>query len=130
MSRALGDCSFKGRGLAESEWHFPSDHPGTFQGDLVLAECEVSVSELGEEDEFIIIACDGLWDVVSSDLAVRYVKDRIRDHLHRPTPQFACDELVRLALRLGSGDNVTAIVIMPGEQEQAMSSADGAAAEA
>lgn len=127
VSRALGDFSFKGRGLAESEWHFPTDHPRTFQGDLVLAECEVSVNELQEEDEFIIIACDGLWDVVSSQLAVRYVKDRIRDHLQRPTPQFACDELVRLALRLGTGDNVTAIVIMPGEQEQAVSSTGGGA---
>lgn len=36
---------------------------------FVISEPEVNVMERTQEDEFMILASDGLWDVISNDLA-------------------------------------------------------------
>ena len=57
VSRALGD------------FHLKDCVPSP-----LIAEPEVREIELSEEDEFLIIASDGVWDVVTSELAVRIVR--------------------------------------------------------
>ena len=65
--------------------------------------------EMQREHEFIILACDGLWDVMNSARAVESVRLSLRRH---NDPQKAVEELVDLAVtRLHSSDNVTAIVV-------------------
>lgn len=62
-------------------------------------------------DEFIVLACDGVFDVWSSQLAVsavRYVLQR------GGTPATAAAQLVHGALALGSNDNCSAIVLRVG----------------
>jgi len=44
---------------------FPDDHPRTFCEDLVLATPEVREHTLEEGDDFLVLATDGLWDVLS-----------------------------------------------------------------
>ncbi|KAL3823751.1 hypothetical protein ACHAXA_004844 [Cyclostephanos tholiformis] len=71
------------------------------------------------DGEFLIVACDGLWDVMSDQEAV----DLVRDHRHRERLRARVDDddddddggkgaasfLVEEALRRGSMDNITVI---------------------
>ena len=75
----------------------------------MCADPEVFVLDMQREHEFVILACDGLWDVMSSARAVEIVRLGLRRH---NDPQKAVDELVDLAVNtLHSSDNVTAIVV-------------------
>ncbi|OAA41017.1 Protein phosphatase 2C [Metarhizium rileyi] len=57
-----------------------------------------------DSDEFMIIACDGLWDVCSDQDAVNLVRD-IQD------PTTAAQELVDQALKRFSSDNLSCMII-------------------
>lgn len=78
VSRALGDPEYKGK-VGSSIWPYPKDHPKTFTADLVLSEPMVRAQALGPDDEFLILACDGLWDVMDGDDAVVIVKRQLAD---------------------------------------------------
>ena len=87
---------------------------------MVLSEPTVTVHELEEGDDFFIMACDGLWDVVSGADALAYAAR------YMPAAggggsgdgggedsgaAAACEALVSLALKLGSADNITVVVV-------------------
>lgn len=93
VTRALGDWEMK----------FP---PGS--SSPLIAEPDVQQAILTEEDEFLIIGCDGIWDVMSSQYAVSLVRRGLRKH---DNPEQCAKELVREALRLYTTDNLTVIVI-------------------
>lgn len=59
-------------------------------------------------DEFIIIACDGLWDVISTDLALTDCRRALRQS---NDCQKAAEFLVESALKKHTTDNVSVIVI-------------------
>ena len=42
----------------------------------ITTEPNVHEAQLEPDDEFLILACDGLWDVVSDEAAVRLVRNR------------------------------------------------------
>jgi protein phosphatase 2C family protein 2/3 len=69
---------------------------------------EMKEVELRPEDEFIILACDGLWDVFSNKDAVDFVKVSMDAH---NDPQKAASDLVNEAINLGSMDNVTVLLV-------------------
>jgi protein phosphatase 2C family protein 2/3 len=54
MSRALGDFQFKGNALLTPEKQ------------IVTADPDVSVHDITEEDEFLVIACDGSYHRLST----------------------------------------------------------------
>ena len=65
VSRALGDFEYKnvqGKGPCEQ---------------LVSPEPEIYVQERSDEDEFIILACDGIWDVMSNKELGDFVRSRM-----------------------------------------------------
>jgi protein phosphatase 1L len=76
---------------------------------FISAEPEISTQILTEKDEFIILATDGVWDVIRNQEAV--------DIVHRCLikQNYNCKKcaliLVESASRRGSQDNITAIVI-------------------
>ncbi|KAF1867121.1 hypothetical protein Lal_00049549 [Lupinus albus] len=74
----------------------------------LIADPDLQLVTLTEEDEFMIIACDGIWDVMSSQVAVSLVRRGLRRH---DDPQQCARELVKEALRLNTSDNLTVIVI-------------------
>ncbi|CAI9765802.1 unnamed protein product [Fraxinus pennsylvanica] len=74
----------------------------------LIAEPDVQQTLLTEDDEFLIIGCDGIWDRMSNQEAVSLVRRELR---HTHNPQQCAQELVNQALRLNTGDNVTAIVV-------------------
>ena len=74
---------------------------------------EVEHVELTAEDLFLVIGCDGLWDVIDHDLATRIVLQQIEEHGRGSHgAQRAAEELQQLAYRLASSDNITVVVIM------------------
>jgi len=87
VSRSIGDYNLK------SEKNFVSGEP------------EISEISLCPDDNFIIIASDGLWDVMDSEDAVHIVRDNSNN------PSDVGDILTRKAFKMGSGDNITALVI-------------------
>nr|GEU56206.1 probable protein phosphatase 2C 47 [Tanacetum cinerariifolium] len=93
VTRALGDWDMK----------FPRGSTSP-----LIAEPEVQQIVLTEEDEFLIIGCDGIWDVLSSQQAVKLVR---RGLLRHDDPEQCAKALVREALRLSTYDNLTVIVV-------------------
>ncbi|CAJ1940754.1 unnamed protein product [Sphenostylis stenocarpa] len=93
VTRALGDWDLK----------FPLGAASP-----LIAEPDVRLATLTEEDEFLIIGCDGIWDVMSSQVAVSLVRRGLRRH---DDPQQCARELVKEALRLNTSDNLTVIVV-------------------
>eukprot|EP01113_Clastostelium_recurvatum_P033204 TRINITY_DN4363_c0_g1_i12.p1 TRINITY_DN4363_c0_g1~~TRINITY_DN4363_c0_g1_i12.p1 ORF type:complete len:1397 (+),score=354.77 TRINITY_DN4363_c0_g1_i12:252-4442(+) len=76
----------------------------------VCAEPSIRIHDITQADEFIILATDGLWDVLSPQEAV--------DFVHKfgtvtvPGQPDVSRQLVDEALRKGSRDNVTAMVVV------------------
>jgi serine/threonine protein phosphatase PrpC len=73
-------------------------------GDGVFVSPDVTQFEISEQDDAVIIACDGLWDVVSDDAAAEVVTKA-------KTAADAAVSLRNFAFALGSKDNITVIVI-------------------
>lgn len=93
VSRALGDWHMKGSKGSASP---------------LSSEPELQETTLTEEDEFLIMGCDGLWDVMSSQCAVTMVRKELMLH---NDPERCSRELVREALKRNTCDNLTVIVI-------------------
>jgi serine/threonine protein phosphatase PrpC len=109
VSRAIGDPDYKGDGMLAYPWYFNEDHPKRpFTADLVIAEPVVEEFEIKDEDEFILLACDGLWDVITSEDAVEAVSKWLGEGL---TAQETTRKLSNLALMLGSADNITIVIV-------------------
>ncbi|XP_074588255.1 putative protein phosphatase 2C 27 isoform X1 [Curcuma longa] len=93
VTRALGD------------WHMKGS-----KGSLcpLSAEPELQETVLTDEDEFLIMGCDGLWDVMTSQCAVTMARKELMAH---NDPTLCSQELVQEALKRNSGDNLTVLVV-------------------
>ncbi|XP_068601409.1 protein phosphatase, Mg2+/Mn2+ dependent, 1Na (putative) [Brachionichthys hirsutus] len=96
VSRALGDFDFK-----EVDWR-----PQTEQ--LVSPEPEVYEMERTPEDEFLILACDGVWDAIGNEALRAFVRSRLQvcNDLRD-----ICTQVIDLCLYKGSLDNISVIII-------------------
>lgn len=74
-------------------------------GELVSAVPEIHTYDLHPtEDRFLILACDGIWDVITDEDAVAVCSE------HR-SAENAAHALIRRAFEVGSDDNLTSMVI-------------------
>lgn len=104
MSRALGD------------WHLK--RPKTLVSNVPdVTRIAVPVTQ-GGQGYALIIASDGLWDVVSNYEAARLVQDQ-SEGWGRGDANAAAQMLVKEALKRGSTDNVTATVVFINNQAAA-----------
>lgn len=87
LSRAIGDAA---------------DKP------YITAEPDMMILPMEGEDEFIILATDGLWDVFTSDDAVAFVQTIIREGLSRDQ---VATRMVEKSFHRRSLDNVTVVII-------------------
>ncbi|SJM88508.1 probable protein phosphatase 2C homolog 1 [Zygosaccharomyces bailii] len=71
---------------------------------LVVGNPFTTSVQLTNNDEFLILACDGLWDVIDDQDACELIRDI-------GEPNEAAKTLVRYALENGTTDNVTAMVV-------------------
>lgn len=111
VSRSIGDYPYKGFVPGEVVTDFfswPDNHDMTFNADLVISDPESKYIDIDSLCEFVILASDGLWDVVSNEKAVARVKGAFEEG---KSPKTAAEELCNLALKLGSGDNTTVIIV-------------------
>ncbi|KAG1695496.1 hypothetical protein DVH05_019653 [Phytophthora capsici] len=121
VSRAIGDIDYKGETLSKYEyWAFPEGHDRVFHGDLVISVPEYQDIEITPEFDFLVLACDGLWDTIKSKEAVKYVADRLNEGY---SAKQASQSLANLAIRSGSSDNVSVIIVLL-NTEQISSSID------
>lgn len=97
VSRALGDFEYKnvpGRGPCEQ---------------LVSPEPEVYVETRDlENDEFLVLACDGIWDVMTNDELCDFVRDRM--HLTDDL-ELICNYVIDTCLSKGSRDNMSIVIV-------------------
>ncbi|XP_014276120.1 uncharacterized protein [Halyomorpha halys] len=87
VSRSIGDVDYK---------------------PYVTGEPDVSSYDLTGDEDFLLLACDGLWDVVSEQMAV----DKVYDYLKESKGDRAgvSKSLVTAAKSLGSKDNISVVV--------------------
>jgi len=75
----------------------------------VINEPEFYEKDLDSKDAFIINACDGLWDVFSSQQAVKFVREKLNANMDLND---ICKALVTAALKRGSTDNITVTLML------------------
>lgn len=92
VSRTLGDFAFR---------------------NALIAVPDIYTYILTSDAKYLILACDGVWDVMSSEEAAKNVADFLRG---KPGTQAdamaAAENLVQTAKDKGSTDNITAMVIV------------------
>lgn len=93
VSRAFGDWA----------WDAQEKCPG------VICEPEVQKVALADNSEFLLLACDGIFEKFSSKEAAQVVRRRLRT---TGCPQAASEALVKEAHCSGSQDNLTAVVVL------------------
>lgn len=104
VSRAFGDAEFK-KGVKTT-----GKGTDTVCGPLVISEPEFMISQLSQEDEFLVLACDGLFDVYSNEEVMDAVRREMDSH---GDVQRCCEAITLSAIReRHTRDNVTMIVIM------------------
>lgn len=112
LSRAIGDFEFKKN----------KDLPAEQQ--IVTADPDVSEHKIGEDDEFLVVACDGIWDCKSSQEVIEFVRRGIvaGQELHQ-----ICENMMDNCLASSSDgggigcDNMTMMVVgllQPGQTKE------------
>lgn len=103
VSRTLGDLDFKRN----------TDLPATEQ--MVVATPDIEEFSLEEGDEFLVIACDGIWDVLTNQEAVDFVRKRLKagEGLKSICEQM-CDACLAPDLKglCRGADNMSVIVVL------------------
>jgi serine/threonine protein phosphatase PrpC len=94
------------------EWQFvwPDGHNRVISAPLIIPTPEIFTTEITAEDSYIIMGSDGLWDVITSDLACKRVNDLLLKN--QLTLDEIAEDMCQLAIRLGSEDNITCIIVV------------------
>ena len=111
VSRSIGDADYKNitPGEPVTLWFpWPDNHSQIFYADLVIPVPEFVVLPIVPTDEFVVLASDGLWDVISDDDVIQIARNKLAEG---KSPSLVAEELCELALRLGSSDNVTIVIV-------------------
>lgn len=113
MSRALGDFQYK---LNKS---IPLDEQ------KVTCIPDIIVRRRQDGDDLVLLCCDGVFDVLSNEESVDFVRDSLRKEQETQnkqhnaegirTPEIVAERLIDHALDTGSYDNISAIVCVIGK---------------
>lgn len=103
LSRALGDFEFKKNSALGPEQQ------------IITADPDVTCHEITEDDEFLVLACDGIWDCLTSQQVIDIVRYEIsqRKELGEIT-EMICDHCLApdTSSRIGIGcDNMTVLIV-------------------
>lgn len=99
VSRAFGDFEYKMR----------TDLPAVRQKVSAEPECLVLLRD-PPRDEFLLVACDGIWDVMTNQAAVKYVQGKLKKN--GQDLEWVCQRLIKRCLELGSRDNMSVVLVV------------------
>jgi len=103
VSRAIGDGDFK-----------DSELPAENQA--ITCVPDIKERDISSKDEFVVIACDGVWDVMKNQEVVDYVYKQLyasKEAITEERVTTAAQNLVNYAIKdKESPDNVTAVVVV------------------
>lgn len=121
LSRAFGDVRWKvpmqetpvlpGRFVLRAPAPRAPAAPAAPGRSIVSATPDVECVRLLPGDDLLLIACDGLWDVMESVDAIAFARARLKRGVGLAQ---VGKELVRVALARGSMDNVTVVLVRLG----------------
>ncbi|KAF7287195.1 hypothetical protein GWI33_002016 [Rhynchophorus ferrugineus] len=103
LSRAFGDYVFK------------RDYSRSPEEQMVIAFPDVMEKTINPDWDFIVLACDGIWDVMSDDDVLDFVTENIANGLE---PEEICENLMMRCLApdcqmAGLGcDNMTVVIVV------------------
>ena len=101
VSRAFGDFQYKNRDDLPPEEQKVSCFP------------DIKIKERLPTDDVLILACDGLWDVMTNDEAIALCREIYQSG--ESSIELVAEEMVDVALIKGSKDNISAVVVqLPG----------------
>mmetsp|Transcript_61698 Transcript_61698/g.121968 ORF Transcript_61698/g.121968 Transcript_61698/m.121968 type:complete len:322 (-) Transcript_61698:540-1505(-) len=67
LSRALGDLKYKG------------DMAIGRHAQIITAQPDITIHNIDKGDEFLVLGCDGIWDCMTNQQVVDFVRERIRN---------------------------------------------------
>mmetsp|Transcript_16813 Transcript_16813/g.25296 ORF Transcript_16813/g.25296 Transcript_16813/m.25296 type:complete len:508 (+) Transcript_16813:973-2496(+) len=111
VARAIGDVDFKGwpaPNRAAPFFAYPPDHDKTFSDNLLVPTPDLVSRRLALDDAFVLLATDGLWDVIYPAEAIQVASALFAKGAK---PNAVANDLCKRALRFGSSDNVTVVVL-------------------
>mmetsp|Transcript_2238 Transcript_2238/g.3262 ORF Transcript_2238/g.3262 Transcript_2238/m.3262 type:complete len:291 (+) Transcript_2238:1-873(+) len=102
LSRSIGDLKYKQvPGLSPAE-------------QMITAEPDIVTITLQPNDEFFLLGCDGIWDCLTNEQAIKYVRDRIDSKSPLEIGAEMLDEIIsedpRATQGIG-GDNMTIMIV-------------------
>lgn len=111
LSRALGDFEFK------SSTNLPPEKQ------VVTADPDVTRHKLTEKDEFLVLACDGIWDCMTNQEVAKFIRQHVADHVPL---KVICEKLMDHCLADQTGttgigcDNMTVEIVafLHGQSEE------------
>lgn len=105
LSRAIGDHSYKQN----------ADLPPEEQ--MITSLPDIQTRTLEDDDEFVVLACDGIWNFMSSQEVVEFVRERLKDPIKQAKLSLICEEIFDYCLApntMGDGtgcDNMTCLIV-------------------
>ncbi|KAG6878909.1 hypothetical protein C0992_006731 [Termitomyces sp. T32_za158] len=103
LSRALGDFEFK------------KNYSLGPEKQIITADPDVTIHKISEEDEFFVIACDGIWDCLSSQQVIDFVRREVAQGIElAEICENICEHCLAPDTTSGAGvgcDNMTIMVI-------------------
>ncbi|KAL7543592.1 hypothetical protein ACHAXR_012886 [Thalassiosira sp. AJA248-18] len=102
LSRSIGDLKYK---------QVPGIPPAE---QMITAEPDILCTTLRAGDEFIVLGCDGIWDCLTNEECVKYVRDRIDSKHPHEIGMEMLDEIVSADPRASQGiggDNMTIMIV-------------------
>ena len=110
MSRAFGDFVFKENERAPIEEQALIAVPE-------LRTYDRTASTNGSKPLFLLLACDGVFDVMSNDEVVSFVAEQLgvvdssHDKIEAQDLSNACNALLKHALKIGADDNLSVLIV-------------------
>ncbi|KAJ7109712.1 phosphatase 2C-like domain-containing protein [Mycena crocata] len=103
LSRALGDFEFK------------KNYNMTPEKQIITADPDVTCHDITDEDEFLVLACDGIWDCLSSQQVVNFIRYQVSEGKDlTEIGEMMCEHCLAPDTSSGAGigcDNMTILIV-------------------
>ncbi|KAE9404078.1 PP2C-domain-containing protein [Gymnopus androsaceus JB14] len=103
LSRAIGDFEFK------KNQNLPPEKQ------IITSDPDITIHDIDEEDEFLVLACDGIWDCLSSQQVVNFIRLQVSQGKElTEIGEMMCEHCLAPDTSSGAGigcDNMTVLIV-------------------